>query len=151
MQKAEGPPTRAQRFAAIVVPALRRAGYTGHGSNAKLARDTGIPESTVSRMLNGKMIPDPGSFQALGKIINMTAMELMVAAEYISADVLTESGTTQVRSQTTTVEDAADTLGIRPDPLSREMFAAMVERLRHEEGQNPDTDEQGGEGMAVER
>lgn len=149
MQKAEGPPTRAQRFAAIVVPALRRAGYTGHGSNAKLARDTGIPESTVSRMLNGKMIPDPGSFQALGKILNMTAMELMVAAEYISAEVLTESGTTQVRSQTTTVEDAADSLGIR-DPLSREMFAAMVERLRQEKGQNPD-DEQGGEGMAAER
>lgn len=147
MQSAEGPPTRAQRFAAIVVPALRRAGYTGHGSNARLARDTGIPESTVSRMLNGKMIPDPGSFQALGKIIGMTPMELMVHAEYISPDALAESGASQVRSQPT-VEDAADILGIR-DPLGREMFAAMVERLRRQEEGQPNTDEQGG-GLAAE-
>lgn len=149
MQTAEGPPTRAQRFAAIVAPALRRAGYTGHGSNARLARDAGIPESTVSRMLNGKMIPDPGSFHALGKIINMTAMELMVVAEYIPAEALTETSASPVRSQTTTVEEAAEILGIR-DPVGREMFAAMVARLRRqEEGQNPDANGQDG-GMAVE-
>jgi hypothetical protein len=149
MQTADGPPTRAQRFAAIVVPAIRRAGYTGHGSNARLARDTGLPEATVSRMLSGRTIPDPGSFQVLGQAIDMTVMELFVAAGYISPDVLTENRPSHVRSHPVTVDDAAEGLGIR-DPVGREMFAAMVERLRRQgAGQAPDADDHDG-GAAAE-
>jgi transcriptional regulator with XRE-family HTH domain len=150
MQTADGPPTRAQRFAAVVVPAIRRAGYSGHGSNARLSRATGIPEATVSRMLNGKMIPDPGSFQALGQAIDMTVPELFAAASYISPDALSEISRSHVRSQPVTVEDAADALDIR-DPVGREMFAAMVERLRRQEAdRTPDADDHNG-GTAAER
>jgi transcriptional regulator with XRE-family HTH domain len=53
----DGTPTRARRFANVVVPAAERAGYTGHGRNARLARDTGMTESSVSRMWNGSAIP----------------------------------------------------------------------------------------------
>ncbi|WP_164543460.1 helix-turn-helix domain-containing protein [Streptomyces mobaraensis] len=152
MRADHAPPSRAQKFANVVAKAASRAGYTGHGWKARLARDSGLPETTVSTMLAGKRIPDPRSFEALAKALQIPVSELLVSAEIVSASTLHKIGTTPVRSQPITIDQAADELGIT-DPLDRQMFAGVVERLRRQ-GQDHATpgNSDGGEGgAAVER
>jgi transcriptional regulator with XRE-family HTH domain len=141
-------PTRAQQFAAVVAPAARRAGYNGRGANARLARDAGIPESTVSRMMLGRTIPDPKSFEALAAAIGLPVRDLLVEAGIVSAESLTETTRSQVRSQPITLEEAADELGIT-DPIGRQMFYGTVERLRRQE-QEQAPDSSGG-GVTAEQ
>src|SRR5688500_10823261 len=82
------PPTHAQRFAAVVVPAAQRAGYTGHGSQARLARDTGMSESSISRMLNGQAIPELRFLGPLALAIGMKPRDLLLKAGLISPESL---------------------------------------------------------------
>ncbi len=62
-------PTRAQRFAAAVVPAAERAGYTGHGAKARFARDTGMTESSVTRLWQGIALPDARFYAAISDAV----------------------------------------------------------------------------------
>lgn len=145
------PPTKAARFAAVVGPAAERAGYTGFGSKSRLARDTGMTESSVSRLLNGQAIPDPKFFEPLASAIDISVQTLLVEAGIISERALTETGQSQVRSPITP-ETAADELGIT-DPVDREMFFATIERLRrqrHTAAPETRNDEAGG-GVAAEQ
>jgi transcriptional regulator with XRE-family HTH domain len=138
-------PTRARQFADTVGPAARDAGYTGHGSNARLARDTGMTESSVSRMLKGQAIPDPKFFEPLAAAIRIPVRNLLVEAGIISEQTLTETTRSQVASPITP-EVAAEALGIN-DPVGREMFYATVERLRRQEQEHaPDRRHSDGTG-----
>ncbi|MFF2189299.1 helix-turn-helix domain-containing protein [Streptomyces sp. NPDC058155] len=125
-------PTRAQRFAALVVPAAERAGYIGHGAGARLARDTGMSETSVSRMLAGTSIPKPEFLQPLAEAIGLDVRELLVAGLGLDPKIfrpLSETEQSQVGSRSITPSEAADRLGIT-DPIGREMLTATIERLR---------------------
>lgn len=149
----DAPPTRAARFAAVVRPAAQRAGYTGHGSKSRLARDTGMTESSVSRMLLGQSIPDPKFFEVIAKAIQLPVRDLLVEAGIISERALTETNQSQVTSRIT-LEQAADGLGIT-DPVARELFFASVERLRRQQDTTaPDShgrEHDAGGGVAAEQ
>lgn len=81
-----------ERFGAKVSDAARRAGYDidGHGGKAQLARDTGIPESSVGRMLAGKTMLDPKYFAPLAKAVNLDPVDLFVEAELLPPDSVTD-------------------------------------------------------------
>lgn len=153
MQGMTTPPTRAQQFAEVVGPAAQRAGYTGHGSRSRLARDTGMTESSVSRMLLGQSIPDPKFFEPLSRALQMPIQTLLVEAGIISIQALTEPTQSQVVSEITP-ETAADGLGIT-DPVDREMFFATIERLRRQRPtatpEDRTHDERGSGGVAAEQ
>ncbi|WP_328846164.1 helix-turn-helix domain-containing protein [Streptomyces sp. NBC_00258] len=142
-------PTRAQRFAAVVAPAAQRAGYTGHGSQARLARDTGMSESSVSRMLKGKAVPDLEFIEPLAQAIEMDLLELLTRTGIFSPESLpslSESDRSQVGSRSIiTPEEAADGLGIK-DEVGRQMLAATIERLRRleDDGATDHGDDAGG-------
>jgi transcriptional regulator with XRE-family HTH domain len=132
-------PTRAQRFAAIVVPAAERAGYTGHGAKARLARDTGMTESSVGRMWQGISLPDARFYTALSEAVGINLGILLVEGGIISPESLqslSETDRSQVGSSLTP-EEAADRLGIR-DRVGRELFYATIERLKRLEDDAPD-------------
>jgi hypothetical protein len=132
-------PTRAQRFAAIVVPAAQRAGYTGHGAKARLGRDTGMTESSVGRMWNGSAIPEPRFFEPLAEAVGLNPGVLFVEAGLLSPESLqslSETDRSQVGSGLTP-EEAADQLGIR-DEVGRQLFYATIERLKRLEDDAPD-------------
>ncbi len=138
-------PTRAEQFAAVVRPAAERAGYTGHGRNARFARDTGMTESSVSRMWNGQAIPDPRFFQAIADAVGLHPGVLFVAAGLMSQaslQSLSETDRSQVMS-TLTPEDVADHFGIN-DPVGREMLYATFERLKRLEDEASDHANPGG-------
>jgi transcriptional regulator with XRE-family HTH domain len=136
----DGTPTRAQRFAAIVVPAAERAGYTGHGAKARFSRDTGMPDSSVTRLWQGKALPDARFYPAIAEAIGLSLGALLVEGGVLSHEALrslSETDPSQVRSKLT-VEEAADGLGIKDD-VGRQMFYATYERLmRTQQDEAPD-------------
>ncbi|MFJ9112954.1 multiprotein-bridging factor 1 family protein [Streptomyces sp. NPDC102283] len=138
-------PTRAQRFAALVAPAAQRAGYTGHGSNARLARDAGMSESSVSRMLKGQAIPELNFFPALAETVGVELLDMLaeMGIPHESLQPLSETSPSQVGSPSISPAEAADGLGLS-DPVGREMFFATYERLKRlEEHQQEDQPEPG--------
>lgn len=143
-------PTHAQRFAAVVGPAAKRAGYTGHGAQARLARDTGMSESTISRMLKGQAVPELRVLEPLAVAIGMNPIELLVKTGLLSPESrqsLSETDRSQVRSPSIAAEEAADRAGIN-DAVGRQMLAATIERLKRLEDEgaavDQDNDKRGG-------
>ncbi|MFI8301501.1 hypothetical protein ACIGCZ_36960 [Streptomyces nigra] len=127
----DGTPTRARRFADIVVPAAERAGYTGHGAKARFARDTGMTESSVSRMWLGNALPEARFYEAIAQVTGLQLGTLLVEGGVLSHEALqslSETDRTQVGSALTP-EEAADRLGLK-DEVGRQMFYATYERLK---------------------
>lgn len=139
-------PTHAQRFAAIVVPAAEQAGYVGHGSKARFARDTGMPESSVTRLWQGKSLPEARFYPAIAEAVGIDLGTLLVEANVLSQEAiqsLSETDRSRVGS-VLTPEEAADGLGIR-DANDRERFYATVDRLKRLPDESPDqTSDNGG-------
>jgi transcriptional regulator with XRE-family HTH domain len=138
-------PTRAQRFRDIVVPAAQRAGYNSYGAKAKFARDTGMTESSVSRMWTGQAIPEPRFFQLIADAVGLHPGVLFVEAGLMSQEALqslSETDRSQVLS-TLTPEDVADHFGIN-DPVGREMLYATFERLKRLEDEADRPTDHGG-------
>lgn len=140
-------PTRAQKFAALVVPAAERAGYSGHGAGARLARDAAMSESSVSRMLKGQAVPDMKFWAPLAQVVGIELIDVLaemgIPREALRA--LSETEQSQVGSRSITPEEAATRSGIS-DPVGVEMLAATIERLKRleEERQDQPGDERGG-------
>lgn len=139
-------PTRAQRFAAIVAPAAKRAGYSGHGSNAQLARDTGMSESSVSRMLKGQAVPDLAFFAPVATTLGIDLIDLLsaVGVPREAFQALSETKRSQVGSRRISPEEAAARLGIT-DPVGVNMLAATIERLKRLEQNKDQRDDQPGD------
>jgi transcriptional regulator with XRE-family HTH domain len=130
-------PTRAQRFRDIVVPAAERAGYTGHGAKARFARDTGMPESSVTRLWQGKALPDARFYDRISQVTGVDLGTLLVEGGVLSQKALrslSETDRSQVGSDLTP-DEAADRLGIQ-DQVGRQLFYATIERLRRLEDQD---------------
>ena len=124
-------PPRAQRFAAVVVPAAERAGYTGHGAKARFARDTGMTDSSVTRLWQGKALPEARFYEAIAQVTRLDLGTLLVEGGILSPEALqslSETDRSQVGSGLTP-EQAADRLGLM-DEVGRQMFYATLERLK---------------------
>lgn len=145
----DGTPTRAQRFAAIVVPAAERAGYTGHGAKARFARDTGMTESSVTRMWQGNAVPDARFYDAISQVTGVGLGTLLVEGGVLSPESLqslSETDRSQVGSALTP-EEAADRLGIK---VGREVFFATIEGLKRLEPDAPEDDRSDRGGTAAQ-
>ncbi|MEI5100370.1 hypothetical protein RB200_19810 [Streptomyces sp. PmtG] len=133
-------PTRARRFASLVVPAAERAGYTGHGAKARFSRDTGMPDSSVTRLWQGIALPDARFYSKIADVTGLDLGRLLVEGGVLSPESLqslSETDRSQVGSSLTP-EDAADRLGIR-DEVGRQMLYATIERLKRLEDDASDT------------
>ncbi len=134
-------PTRAQRFRDIVVPAAEQAGYTGFGAKARFARDTGMTESSVTRLWQGTAVPDARFYDAISQAIGIDLGTLLVEGGVLSPESLqslSETDRSQVGS-VLTPEEAAERLGIR-DEVGRQLFYATIERLKRLEDEHADQD-----------
>lgn len=143
----DGTPTRAQRFAAIVVPAAERAGYTGHGAKARFTRDTGMTDSSVTRLWQGAAVPDARFYAKIADVTGLDLGTLLVEGGVLSQEALqslSETGRSQVGSGLTP-EEAAERVGKSfRDEATRELFYAAFERLKRLDGQRADEADYGG-------
>ncbi|MEV3857793.1 hypothetical protein AB0J38_26140 [Streptomyces sp. NPDC050095] len=145
----DAPHERAERFFALVLPGLERAGYTEYGGQQRLVVATGMNKSTVSRLLRREQIPHVKFFPALAKEAGCDPVELLVAAEILpreyleSQKTLSESERSQVGSEPITPEEAADRLRIYDD-VGRSIFFAVVDKVTPDD----DTAEAPGDAQA---
>jgi transcriptional regulator with XRE-family HTH domain len=126
-----------QRFGRLIADAVRRTGRYDidsprGGGKAALAREVGMSESGVGRMLKGEVLPSPKFFEPIAKAVGLDVRDLFIEAGLISPQSLStpsETGATGVGSRSITPTEAADALGIF-DPIAREMLFGTIERLR---------------------
>lgn len=122
--------TTPQAFAEFVTHHAIKAGYdlSGPRSGGKknLANDTGLSLSTVSRMINGRTMPDAYSLQPLAKAIDVPVEHLLEAAGIVSPGALT--GDEPPPTQPLTPRQAAARLGITK-PINVALLEAITATL----------------------
>ncbi|MYS78169.1 helix-turn-helix domain-containing protein [Streptomyces sp. SID5926] len=134
-----------QEFAEYVRDAARRAGYDidspRGGGRTALARDTGMSQSSVGRMLAGRAMPDPAYLEALATALRVPLPDLLVLSGLISREAF--AGEPQSPRALSPREAAAD-LGIK-DPTKVQLFETMVRALLTDQNIAPEerSDESG--------
>jgi transcriptional regulator with XRE-family HTH domain len=80
--------TQQQHFAAWLAEGLSRCGYdlNRHGERSRFARDAGLSESTVSRLLHGAAAPDVRACPPIARILGCKTTHVLVAAGLIPDD-----------------------------------------------------------------
>jgi transcriptional regulator with XRE-family HTH domain len=128
--------TTAQRFAAWLKPAMRAKGMNidslRGGGKRQLAEAVGVSDSTVNRWCAGKVAPDPANYEAIAVALD-TEGRTPTEATINPA----------VRLPPLSPSEAADRLGFR-DPVDREMFFGVVDRLTRQPRTASDQDSNGG-------
>lgn len=123
--------TPAQKFAAWLGPAMRRAGLDidrqQGGGRAKLADACGVSRSTVGRWLDGQTTPGPEHFEAIARTLDTPVTDLLVGTGIISAESLAPLGSPPP-DQPPSIEEVAAKWQIRPE--DREFFFSVAEQFR---------------------
>jgi transcriptional regulator with XRE-family HTH domain len=146
--------TTAQRFAAWLKPAMRAKGMNidslRGGGKRQLAEAVGVSDSTVNRWCAGKVAPDPANYEAIavaldteGRTPTEATIQMLVDIGIISSQLATERRNPAVRLPPLSPSEAADRLGFR-DPVDREMFFGVVDRLTRQPRTASDQDSNGG-------
>jgi transcriptional regulator with XRE-family HTH domain len=123
--------TPSEQFAAWLAPAMRAAQYDLNklsGGRLAFAEAVGVSPGTVTRWLSGKSMPDPDKFEAIAAALGVDPIDMLIECGIISAKSVTSGQETAVRLRPITPSQAADELGI-DNPVDRELFLAMVDRL----------------------
>jgi transcriptional regulator with XRE-family HTH domain len=120
--------TTAERFAAWLAAAMRRAGLDidsqQGGGRAVLAEEIGVSRSTVTRWLQGQTLPSPDQFEPLARALDTSVEDVLVGGGIVSVESLWTPG---VQSPAASAAALADQMSV---PASRrEDFITMVELL----------------------
>ena len=77
--------TQQQPFAAWLAGEISRRGYdlNRHGGQARFARDAGLNDSIVSRLLRGSADPDIKTCVAIARVLGCKTIHVLVAAGLI--------------------------------------------------------------------
>lgn len=80
--------TQQQSFATWLTEGLSRRGYdlARHGERARFARDAGLSESTVSRLIRGTAAPDVRACPPIARVLGCKSTHVLVAAGLIPDD-----------------------------------------------------------------
>lgn len=133
-----GATTTAERFAAWLAPAMRRAGLDIDGQlgggRAALAEKVGVSRSTVTRWLGGQTLPAPDQFAPLAEALGVYVLDILVDGGIVPAErAAAPSGSRPPRPYDSGTELPADLdlaklaelLGYLPE--EQEIFTAVVE------------------------
>jgi transcriptional regulator with XRE-family HTH domain len=134
-----------EEFAAWLRDQLERRGYDLRprgGGQTRFAADSGIAQSSISRMLRGQGAPETRVLETLAETLDLPLAEVLVAAGILTRDVLHAIRQQSPRTAPLTPEAAAEELGIT-DPQKVELFVSMTETLRKQRAKN-------GEGNVAE-
>jgi transcriptional regulator with XRE-family HTH domain len=80
--------TQQLSFATWLAEGLSRGGYDldRHGERSRFARDAGLSESTVSRLIRGTAGPDVRACPPIARALGCKTIHVLVAAGLIPAD-----------------------------------------------------------------
>lgn len=136
------------RFGRLVSEAAQRAGYNldKRGTKAVLAREMGMTETAIGRMLSGQTLPDPWSYERIAHVVGLELRDLLIESGIATPESLStpsQTGASGVGSDSITPDDAAHALGLT-DPVAREMLAAAFARQRRIQDADRESDDGGG-------
>ncbi|WP_432091063.1 helix-turn-helix domain-containing protein [Streptomyces sp. NRRL F-5630] len=84
---------RTAAFGTWISALARAAGYDidgpRSGGKKELAEASGISQSSIGRILAGKIMPSPYSLEDLALALNVSVLDMLVAAEVISREAAT--------------------------------------------------------------
>lgn len=127
------PQPNPRRLATHLRRAARTAGYDldqpRSGATKEIATASGIPQSTISRIFSGEIIPKIATFQALADTLGLDVVDLLVVAGLITPRPDAPHSGTAAPAAPYTPEDAARLLEI--DAADMPLFVAFVNRLRN--------------------
>jgi transcriptional regulator with XRE-family HTH domain len=130
-----------QKFADYVRRLALEAGYNidkvNSGDRTRLARDAGMSQTTISKLLAGERMPDAKYFAGLAMALKTDPLELFVESGILPARNRSQNSHNAVASRSITPDDVADAWGV--DPFGREMVHAMFQRLTNPPRQSDDT------------
>jgi transcriptional regulator with XRE-family HTH domain len=142
--------TPQQLFAAWLPDAMRRAKYDidkqHGGARTQFAKDVGVPPVTITRWLAGQTMPTPDKYDRVAEVLGYEPADMLIESGIISSNSAIMRNESAVRSSPMAPSEAADRLGFR-DPISREMFLGVVDRLTRTPLTSSDQDEQGDEAV----
>ncbi|MEU1674064.1 helix-turn-helix domain-containing protein [Streptomyces roseifaciens] len=115
-------------FANWLKEQLIRRGYPDRGGQKKFATDSGISQSTVSRLLRADGEPALDTLHALSEALGVSLGELMKRAGVLTDEDLAAAAR-PMNPASITPEEAARELGITSEP-GIETFTRMVTGLR---------------------
>lgn len=123
--------TPLKRLARLVRSLAIQAGYnldkTNSGALGRLARDAGMSQTSLSKLLAATRLPEPRSLAGLAEAINANPIDLFVEAEILPARMRAQNSHNAVASPSITPDDVADAWQV--DEFGREMIHAMFQRL----------------------
>jgi transcriptional regulator with XRE-family HTH domain len=124
---------QAREFAAWLRDRMTSRGYDlspRGGGRRRLAEQTGLGTTTISRILNGDAHnPDPDSLRRIAETLSLPFGETLIRAGVLTPEELGVAQSTPIDRPSITPEQAADDLGI-VDPVAVRLFVAQVEAAR---------------------
>ncbi|WP_329423018.1 helix-turn-helix domain-containing protein [Streptomyces sp. NBC_01268] len=109
---------------------LKRAGYDldRRGEQARVVRDSGIHQATVTRLLKGDNVPDIPVLRQISEHLSRPLPEVLVAAGLLTNDDIDRVRNPRATTPMTT-DDALDELGIT-DPADRSVVSAVINTVK---------------------
>ncbi|MFK0233759.1 helix-turn-helix domain-containing protein [Streptomyces vinaceus] len=132
----QDPEHTSESFVAWLREMLERRGYTERGAQRRFAKDAGMSEPTLSRLLRGGGVPDVKTLESLSKALRVPLPELLVRAGVIQQQDL--DALRHVAPEPLTTEQAAAELGIT-SPEGIAAFDRTVRGLRATEPTQPNS------------
>lgn len=137
MSDDEGPgPTRAQSFGRWATAAARAAKFNVDGQRgrgrAEIAELTGMPASSVGRILSGKSLPSPRYYAPLAKALRRPLRELLIEVGVGDEEELGIMAERLGSEPVLSPRVAAERMGIRK-PANIDLVVSLAENLLRQE------------------
>ncbi|RSS59544.1 XRE family transcriptional regulator [Streptomyces sp. WAC01280] len=133
-------------FSAWLRDQFETAGYrlSERGEQARLARDSGFPSPTLTRMLSGTVIPEIKSLQQCADFLKIPLGEVLVHAGVLTYEEVDRVRTRRPATRPMTTAEALDELKIT-DPGDRSVVAAVIETVKKNRADSADGAERAAE------
>ncbi|MER6196734.1 helix-turn-helix transcriptional regulator [Streptomyces sp. NPDC001586] len=118
-----------QTFAAWLREVMERRGYAERGGQGRFARDAGVSENNISRIMRFKGTPDVRTLEPIANFLNVPLIEVLVRACVLKPSDVEALHNARLDPQPITTERAAAELGIT-SPEGVTAFERTVRGLR---------------------
>lgn len=138
--------TKRAAFRGYLRAQFHRAGYDldQRGEQARLVRESGLPQASLSRLLAASADPEIRSLQQIAEFLQRPLAEVLIEAGYLTHDEIDRVRTRRPAVEPLTTDQALDELKIT-DPGDRSVVSAVINTVRQNRAKGADGAERAAE------